>query len=141
MALAEAIKSRWTAAGLASSVGRIHHSRAPEKSDMPYAVYNEISNSETGQTHCLKMLRSEIQIDVYTKDGDAGACRAKADLIIDALEYSSDAASSPLTVSGWGITDIVATGDPVTTAEGDDEVYRSRVGFVVRYSKSVDRTP
>lgn len=141
MALAEAVKTRWLAESLDDSVGPIYHGRVPERVGMPYAVYNEISNSEIGQTHCLKILRTEIQIDVYTKDGDAGACRALADLVVSGLEYSNDATSNPLVVSGWGITDIVAISEPVTTFEGDDEVYRSRVGFAVRYSKRIDRTP
>lgn len=137
MALAEAVKVLWAAQGLGTSVGRLWHSRVPERRDVPYAVYNEISNTEVGQTNCVRLFRAEIQIDVYTVDGDAGACRAKADLVSASLRYEGDPASSPITVSGWGITDIVSTSEPVTTAEGDDEVYRSRVGFAVRYSKSI----
>lgn len=145
MALAEAFKTRWAAAGLATSVGVIWNGRVPECKAVPnvtrHAVYNEISNTEVAQTRCVKILRAEIQVDIYSNDGDSGALHSKAQSVVDAIEYSDKAASNPFTMSGYAITDIVAIGEPVTTTEGDEEVCRSRVGFIVRYSKVVDRTP
>ena len=140
--LVKAVKTRWTAKSLSSTVaGGIHHSRPAERTEMPYCIFTEISASPITETVCSRAVRFECQFDVYNDTGDPESTAGMAKTVRDAFLSSQSANTNPLTASGLSITDVRISRDITTNAEGDEQVFRSRFGVVMTVSVSFDRTP
>ncbi|MGH8120596.1 MAG: tail completion protein gp17, partial [Gammaproteobacteria bacterium] len=76
--ITKAIKVRLTALSISGVVsGGIHHSRAPEGTQMPYAIYAEISDNVTSGTIASRYNRALVQVDVYDDTPDEAGRMAK----------------------------------------------------------------
>lgn len=140
--MVKAIKTRWDAKSLSSTVtGGIWHSRPPERTEMPYCVFSEISNVNTGETRCTRMGRYECQFDVYTDDGNPETSADVAETIRNTFVNGQEAQAAALDPTGIELGDVRVSQDIVTRAEGDEQVCRSMFTLVMPYTVSANRTP
>lgn len=140
--LVKAIKARWTAKSLDSSVtGGIHHSRAPERVAMPYCVFSEVSNTSNGETRCSRMGRFECQFDVFTASGDPEVCADLAETVRNTMVHGEEALASPLDPTNVDLANVRVGRDITTQGVGDEQVFRSTFSLVMDYTVSANRTP
>lgn len=140
--IAKAVKTRWTAKGLSTTItGGIHHSRPAEATEMPYCIFTEVSASAITETVCGRSIRFEAQFDIYNDTGDPESTGDMAVSVRDAFLNSQSAQSNPLSASGLSISDARIGRDITTNAEGSEQVYRSMFTLVMTVSMSNSRTP
>lgn len=140
--LAKAVKTRWTAKSLSLQVtGGIHHSRPPERVEMPYCVFTEVSSSPTGETRCKRLGRYECQFDVYADTGDPETSADLAAIVRDVMVHGEEAVANPLNPTGISLADCRVSQDITTRSEGDEQVYRSTFTLVMMFTTSANRNP
>lgn len=140
--LIKAVKTRWTAKSLSSTItGGIHHSRPAERTVMPYCVFTEVSSSPITETVCGRAVRFQCQFVIYNSTGDPASPAAMAKTVRDAFLNSQSAGTNPLAATGLSISDVRIARDIITNGEGDEQVYCSRFDLVMTVSESFDRTP
>lgn len=140
--IAKAIKTRWDAKSLGSSVtGGIHNGRPPERPTMPYCIFTDVSASNKGETACQRGTRMEIQFDVYCNDGNPETCGDLAVSVRDAFVNADRATTSPFAPTGIQVTEMRLSRNITTRAEGEEQVYRSMFAIVVMFNESANRIP
>ena len=89
ISITKAVKTRWDDLSLSNTItGGVHHSEAPDRTSMPYAIYSEIDNEIANRTYILEMGKLLIQWDVYTDDGDPETCADLMDTIDSSFYFS-----------------------------------------------------
>ena len=136
----EAVKTRWTARSLSSTItGGIHHARAPEQTSMPYCIYSNVSDAPTSGTRSSRYNRALIQFDVY--DTTPYLVGSHSKLIRAAFVNSDKAAANALAMTEGGtIKRIEPDGNPVVLQEAD-EVYRGTQTLAVEWAESRNLVP
>lgn len=88
-----AIVNRWNAKGLNVSIGTLYDTRQPEGSALPYAVFENISDTKRIQTPFSRYHTALIQVQVYhtTKE----ACGALCELVDTAFKNPNVALTNP----------------------------------------------
>ena len=137
--ITKAIKTRWTAQSLGSSVtGGIHHTKAPPRTSFPYATFFEVSNAVRAQSRASRTNMFRVQIDVYTDDGNAETCADLAETVKTNLVHADNASTNPITTGS--VLSIDLDGEIVTRYESDT-VWRSRFTLRIMWEQARTLTP
>lgn len=141
--IVKAIKTRWTAKGLGSSVtGGIHHGRVAEKPTYPYCVFRELDSPVVNKSRCLRFSEFQVQFDIYDRRGDATLAADLAVLVRDAFVNSERAASNPLsTGTTTNIMDADVTRNVTTVDDGEEQVFRSSFEMAIRFNEPRNLNP
>ena len=141
--IVKALKTRWTAEGLSTYItGGIHHSRVPERVQMPYCVFHELGSPVITKTRTLIISELQIQFEVFDKTGNAETCADLAQRVRDAFLNAENATSNPLeTGTTVGIIDADVTQNIHTEAEGDEQVYRSVFEMAIKFHEPRNLIP
>lgn len=133
----KAIKTRWTAKSLSSSVtGGIHHSRVPERTAMPYCVFRELGSPVIAKSRMLRMSELQLQFEIYDDSGDAEDVADLAVTVRDAFAESDGALTDPLaTGTTTRVYDADVTRNVVVDSEGMEQVYRATFELAVRFTE------
>ena len=141
--VAKAIKTRWVATSLGSSItGGIHHSRVPERTAMPYCVFHETGSPVIQKSRSRRYSECQIQFDVYGDDGDAETVGDLAVLGRDAMVNAEHATTSPLVAGGNAeIFDAELVRNVTVESDGAEQVYRAIFEVAFRFGEPRNLQP
>lgn len=136
----KAIKTRWTARSLSSTITGGIHRRAPPGTSMPYCIFSDVSDTPVSRSRSSRYNRKLVQFDVYhSSDVTAGEL---CELIKAAFCNADEAAANALSIvaSAGVIQAADVEGNPIILQESD-EVYRATMTLGIRWAENRNLVP
>lgn len=139
--LSKAIKTRYEAKSLDTSVGEFYNSRSPEKAVMPYVIYQEVAATVVQRSRVSEYSSVTVQWDVYCDDGDPETASDGLEAILAIMEYGERGAANPLNPTGLRILNSQLTLPVRVEEEGIDQVYRATAQQQYLVQRDLNRVP
>ena len=139
-ALDQAIKTRYTNAGLATSVGQIYDEQQPEHSVLPYVSYeNQSDNRAYGTQSGNVYHKAMVTFTIWGTGKDAVA--SLCELLEQAFQNSNKAVTNPLVMTAVGGIVYCRLDAPYILKQVSDTIWSGAQTFSILYRRSGSPVP